>query len=350
MAAKPLDGAGALPANEGMEPAPQEIALCDEFICAAAEVIGPRTAQPELRQMLELWEGHRRRLGHLPARQDFSPEALRFVLGNVVLFDVEGAPRRFRYRLFGSAFTFARGFDMTGKYLEEHPDAIIARLGMFGMNRLCDSGQPLLIRFRFQFTDGMPLDLEIVALPLAQDGRKVDMILLGQINRPLSPDEAGRPTRKVEIRCDATPAIMPLIHEPRLGRLLGSWEQWRGARRLPARRDFMPEQFGDLLGHLFLFDVVGEPPRFRYRVFGSRVAEFRGFDLTGQYIDQHPDAAFGTRAHQAYSLACRERKPLWARVDARGDSGMSFRFEALILPLAGDGERPDMVLSAQIMD
>ena len=51
------------------------------------------------------------------------------------------------------------------------------------------------------------------------------------------------------------------------------------------------EALGDLrylLGRLFLFDVVrgASGPRFRYRLFGSAIAAYRGYDLTGRFVDE----------------------------------------------------------------
>lgn len=150
----------------------------------------------------------------------------------------------------------------------------------------------------------------------------------------------------------ATPEIVAAhIADARLLRLLRDWDGWRAGRSLPARGDFRPEELQYLLGHLFLLDILPGPggPRFRYRLFGSAVTVYRGFDLTGQFLDQHPDPAFAARAHLAYLQAVQARLPLWASVAGITADGLSANFEGLILPLAGDGESPDMMLSAQIM-
>jgi hypothetical protein len=151
--------------------------------------------------------------------------------------------------------------------------------------------------------------------------------------------------------CAAPAQVMPHVADPLLQRLLRDWDGWRGARRLPSRSDFRPEAVQYLLGHLFLLDVVmaDAGPRFRYRLFGSAVTAYRGFDLTGRFLDQHPDPDFAGRAQQAYLQAVQQRLPLWASVSGITASGLSANFEGLILPLAQDGETPDMVLSAQIM-
>jgi hypothetical protein len=154
-----------------------------------------------------------------------------------------------------------------------------------------------------------------------------------------------------QIICAPPDTVAPHVVDPRLARLLQDWQVWRGARALPSRGDFGAEALQYLLGHLFLLDIVrGEQgPRFRYRLFGSAVTTYRGFDLTGQFLDQHPDPAFAARAHEAYLQSMRSRLPLWATVSGFTMHGLSANFEGMILPLASDGETPDMMLSAQIM-
>lgn len=154
-----------------------------------------------------------------------------------------------------------------------------------------------------------------------------------------------------KIICASPDVVAPHVIDPRLARLLQDWQAWRGTRALPSRGDFGAEDLQYLLGHLFLLDIVpaDQVPRFRYRLFGSAVTTYRGFDLTGQFLDQHPDPVFAARAHEAYLQSMQTRLPLWATVSGFTLHGLSANFEGMILPLASDGETPDMMLSAQIM-
>ncbi len=153
------------------------------------------------------------------------------------------------------------------------------------------------------------------------------------------------------VLCAPPDQVLQQIGDERLRRLLQAWDRWRAGRSLPSRGDFQPEDLAYLLGHLFLLDIVSAEtgPRFRYRLFGSAVTDYRGFDLTGRFLDQHPDPHFALRAHAAYLQAMQARQPLWASVSGTTATGMSANFEGLILPLARDGETPDMLLAAQIM-
>src|SRR5882672_8640859 len=55
------------------------------------------------------------------ARRDIDPLDFPYVLGNIVLLDVLFQPLRFRYRLVGSLIVARVSYDMTGKFLHEHP-------------------------------------------------------------------------------------------------------------------------------------------------------------------------------------------------------------------------------------
>lgn len=327
-----------------------KLAEMDEFVSAAPEVLMPRIRQPLLRRLLADWVAQGND-GRLPSRAAFAPETLRYLLGNLILWDIAGDPPRATCRLFGANLVSQRGFDLTGKTPEDHPDPAIGSLTGFAIRRILAERQPVLTRGQHALADGTVVLIETVSLPLAGDGVTIDMLLHGQINERLNHDEAEARRPDIRMACDVPARLLPKIAEPRLRLLLQDWDGWRGGRSLPDRRQVTPENLRPLLGNLFLFDIEqGETgPRFRYRLFGSNVAAYRGFDLTGRCIDEHPDAAFAARAQLAYCQAVAARQPLWACVDAVSPDGLLARFEGLILPLAADGETPDMVLAAQIM-
>ena len=71
------------------------------------------------------------------------------------------------------------------------------------------------------------------------------------------------------------------VMDARLGRLLALWHAKRGTRAMPGRADFSFEDFLPWVGHLALLDVVEAGEDFRYVLYGTRLAETFGFDLTG---------------------------------------------------------------------
>lgn len=72
---------------------------------------------------------------------------------------------------------------------------------------------------------------------------------------------------------------------PQKGRLMRYWLSLRDGG-YPDYRRFDPLDIPDLLGDLAVVEVERPGPRFRFRLYGTRVAEIRGRDLTGLYIGE----------------------------------------------------------------
>lgn len=142
--------------------------------------------QPVLRQLHTYWETKRAGRAY-PGREDIDPMDLRFILGSLILLDVEPEPLRFRYRLFGSDIARQQGFDMTGKYLEQHPWPELATLAKQTYLQVLASRMPSLIRRR-GLIDDQYMDHVSLILPLGHD--QVEMLLAGVVFTPMpQPDE-----------------------------------------------------------------------------------------------------------------------------------------------------------------
>src|SRR3546814_3977231 len=73
--------------------------------------------KPALQQLYAYWDDKRAGRPY-PTREDIDPLELKFILGCLLLLDVERKPGlRFRYRLFGSEIAHQQGLDMRS---EEH--------------------------------------------------------------------------------------------------------------------------------------------------------------------------------------------------------------------------------------
>jgi hypothetical protein len=116
--------------------------------------------------------------------------------------------------------------------------------------------------------------------------------------------------------------------------------------RLPGRADIDPIEMRFALGHLLLVDVErGAPPRFRHRLVGTHIVERAGYDATGRYVDEIPDAELAARICESYERALATKAPVRQVIDDIVD-GRSTKLELVRLPLASDGENVDMILSA----
>lgn len=139
------------------------------------------------------------------------------------------------------------------------------------------------------------------------------------------------------------------IEDSRLSRLYEYWLAKKGVRRFPSRRDIDPLEFGYVLGHIILFDVMRDPLRFRVRVHGSEMVRRAGYDLTGKFLDDLPIAEYRRYVHDRCEGLVRSGDAMLVRHN-RPLEGQTRHYEALWLPLSDDGENVTMLLAAVIYD
>ncbi len=133
--------------------------------------------------------------------------------------------------------------------------------------------------------------------------------------------------------------------DPMIARLRAYWDARRGDRFAPARADIDPVDFGYALSDICLVDVVGTPPRFRYRIIGQGLIDRAGFNMTGRFLDESPEPEFRDRLTQTYGEAVDTRAPRQGIREGVLDGRMR-RYEYLVLPLSSDGAHVDMLLIA----
>jgi hypothetical protein len=136
---------------------------------------------PCLRELYAYWDA-RRHGREFPARRDIDPLDLRFVLGHVLLLDVLHEPLRFRFRLHGSELALRAGYDMTGKMVDELPGEGNRAVLLQRCRTLLEMRQPLAV-INERLIEKRVFGYEAVWLPLAADGRTIDMLLGALIYR-----------------------------------------------------------------------------------------------------------------------------------------------------------------------
>jgi len=140
-----------------------------------------------------------------------------------------------------------------------------------------------------------------------------------------------------------------IVH-PKLRRLYDYWDGKRGERPMPSRADLDPIDIRFAIGDVILAEVLDEtPPRFRIRLHGTNLSERTSFDLTGKMLDEMPAPEFRDLSRRSFTKVVRTREPLHALADRSLDGRMQ-RYEAIILPLSGDGERVDRLLIGMIFE
>ena len=129
---------------------------------------------------------------------------------------------------------------------------------------------------------------------------------------------------------------------PELDALYRLWESKRADRAMPGRRDFAFEDLGPWLGHLILVDVLDHGRDYAFRIFGTRIAEFLGQDLTGKRLNMlspRVQRAMG----EEYGEVVATRRPRYIV----GSPHLSRRFSVAaraILPLSHAGCAVDQLL------
>lgn len=118
---------------------------------------------------------------------------------------------------------------------------------------------------------------------------------------------------------------------------------------LPLRQDIEPADLRDLLPFIMLVDVEQDPPRFRYRLVGTRIVEFNHLEFTGRYL-----GTIGWQDEElllnAYAEVATERRPLFGYYTWELRSGGLGNCEFVLLPLGDEGGSVTQVLAMEDYD
>lgn len=135
--------------------------------------------EPSLQRLCEYWL-ERRRGRRYPKRADIDPLDFTYLLGSVMLVDVLRNPLRFRMRVHGSEMTRRAHYDLTGKLLDELPNADYRNYVIGRCTKLVETGEPALVHGD-RVLDGRSYRYEALWLPLSENGVDVTMLLCGLV-------------------------------------------------------------------------------------------------------------------------------------------------------------------------
>jgi hypothetical protein len=138
----------------------------------------PSSAHPKIAAIYDYWRQTSPGPGLLPGRRHVDPIDIPSLLANIWLLDVIGEPKRFRFRLIGSQIERFGLPAKLGDYLDQFVDKAHENKPVNDPTRVAIEGRPLWYR-------GVPVirhdthigELERLLLPLAANGRDVDMLL-----------------------------------------------------------------------------------------------------------------------------------------------------------------------------
>ena len=137
-------------------------------------------------------------------------------------------------------------------------------------------------------------------------------------------------------------------------RTRGVYQYWRHLQhphaRLPTRAAFDAFAVPEALGWIRMHDIERDPFGLRCRLFGTRVAAAVGVDITGQNLLERPLSDSQRPLDEArLRTTAIDGLATWARTPPilrHGD--IWSEVESLMLPLADDGERPDILLGVSV--
>lgn len=132
---------------------------------------------PAHRRLYDYWRS-KAPPGRLPGRSDIDPVDIPDLLSSIALIDVEreGGATRFRYRLAGTEIVARAGRDPTGKTFEELYEGDYLQSANATYRAIVENGEPFLSGRSFPAAKDH-VTYQRLILPLAADGRTVDMLI-----------------------------------------------------------------------------------------------------------------------------------------------------------------------------
>jgi hypothetical protein len=126
------------------------------------------------------------------------------------------------------------------------------------------------------------------------------------------------------------------------------WLQICGSGRMPTRADIDPANFKRILPNVIMVELERDPFRVRYRLCGTRIAEFCG-NLTGRYLDEiATDNVWSAAAYlQQYQICATEGRPVFSFDWLIGQFGARHPLQTGIWPLSSDGRTVDQCIAVE---
>jgi hypothetical protein len=151
----------------------------DRLECAVALDGELPLCDAKVAELHRYWRSIRPPGAVMPGRQHFDPASIVRMLPSVRLYDVHRDPWRFRYRLIGTELVRVLGRDPTGRWFDETVPAALASHYAEDLVFVA-SAQGVSYRRGFPVFSAPGKDhltAERILLPLARDGRDVDIVL-----------------------------------------------------------------------------------------------------------------------------------------------------------------------------
>lgn len=134
------------------------------------------------------------------------------------------------------------------------------------------------------------------------------------------------------------------LEHPQLQWLYKYWLDRRGDDGFVPRESISIADFPHLLRRIALAEVIGEPPRFYWRVVGDFWRELTGFEGSRTFVDQYPFEEHRRAVTVSYTAVMNTNQPHRVVRTVVLDEKI-LNFEALLLPLSKNAEKVSMILT-----
>lgn len=117
--------------------------------------------------------------------------------------------------------------------------------------------------------------------------------------------------------------------------LYSHWSDLPRQDGLPLTAGLDPLSFREALGSVVLVEPNEDASDFRYRLFGTRMVEILGRDLTGTWNSEHPIAPAQAFELQ-YQAVIALRRCIYSENDAHDEISKTIRWSRLIMPMVAE--------------
>jgi hypothetical protein len=146
--------------------------------------------------------------------------------------------------------------------------------------------------------------------------------------------------------------MRPVLSSPRNARIYAHWLHARGAKKMPARREFQPDVIppglSSELPQVYIAEVHGDGGNvaFRFSLMGTQLVDRLKQDATGKFLSQLHLGGFESEWHRSLVFALETQMPVVSESRIKLASRAQVDLEHIALPLSEDGEHIDRVLGA----
>jgi len=122
--------------------------------------------------------------------------------------------------------------------------------------------------------------------------------------------------------------------------------------RLAGRQHIAPEHMVPMLSRMWMLDVHRHPLRFRYRLYGTALANSLHREVTGRWMDEAaPEIVSNPEVRDRLRFLAEAGCPTWRRGPTLRDGRDPLHrlIENCVVPLAADGRTVDIIIGVAVL-